>query len=143
MAAVGIVENNGIPVDVGLRMQLVKHWPAIKRGLIEVVDADFGVDEHGRFVVAKFAAFLSSRGIPWPRLPSGAIALDDETLRTQARAYPVISPLRELRHSLGQLRLNELTIGPDGRNRTLLSTFRAKTGRNQPSNSRFIFGPFV
>ena len=28
-------------------------------------------------------------------------------------------------------------------NRTLLSGFRARTGRNQPSNSAFIFGPAV
>ncbi|MDA9975446.1 DNA polymerase [Alphaproteobacteria bacterium] len=35
----------------------------------------------------------------------------------------------------------ELAVGSDGRNRTLLSPFRARTGRNQPSNSRFIFGP--
>ena len=32
---------------------------------------------------------------------------------------------------------------PDGRNRCLLSAFRSRTGRNQPSNSKFIFGPSV
>ena len=143
MAAVGIVENNGVPVDVCLRSNLVTHWARIKLGLIDAVDADFGVYMDGKFVRAKFEAFLRANNIPWPFLPSGGLALDDDTFRSQARAYPVISPLRELRHSLGQLRLNELSIGPDGRNRTLLSTFRAKTGRNQPSNSRFIFGPSV
>jgi hypothetical protein len=49
--------------------------------------------------------------------------------------------IRELRHTLGQMRLNDLTVGVDGRNRCMLSAFRARTGRNQPSNSRFIFGP--
>jgi len=39
------------------------------------------------------------------------------------------------------MRLNDLAVGSDGRNRTLLSPFRARTGRNQPSNSKFIFGP--
>jgi len=34
-----------------------------------------------------------------------------------------------------------LSVGPDGRNRCLLSPFQAKTSRNQPSNVRFIFGP--
>jgi DNA polymerase I-like protein with 3'-5' exonuclease and polymerase domains len=51
--------------------------------------------------------------------------------------------LRELRSSLAELRLADLSIGRDGRNRTLLSAFRAKSSRNQPSNSRFIFGPSV
>jgi DNA polymerase I-like protein with 3'-5' exonuclease and polymerase domains len=37
--------------------------------------------------------------------------------------------------------LSNLAVGPDGRNRCLLSAFRARTGRNQPSNSKFMFGP--
>jgi DNA polymerase I-like protein with 3'-5' exonuclease and polymerase domains len=37
--------------------------------------------------------------------------------------------------------LNELAVGADGRNRVMLSPFGSKTGRNQPSNSKFIFGP--
>jgi DNA polymerase I-like protein with 3'-5' exonuclease and polymerase domains len=41
---------------------------------------------------------------------------------------------------MGQMRHNKLSIGRDGRNRCMLSAFRAKTGRNQPSNSKFIFG---
>jgi DNA polymerase I-like protein with 3'-5' exonuclease and polymerase domains len=61
-----------------------------------------------------------------------------------ARIYPAVSPLRELRSSLADLRLNDLVVGRhDGRNRAILSAFRARTGRNQPSNSRFIFGPSV
>lgn len=46
-----------------------------------------------------------------------------------------------MRVALGQLRLNDLAVGADGCNRCLLSPFRSETGRNQPSNSRFIFGP--
>ena len=41
------------------------------------------------------------------------------------------------------MRLADLAVGHDGRNRTLLSPFRARSGRNQPSNSKFIFGPSV
>jgi hypothetical protein len=51
--------------------------------------------------------------------------------------------MRELRSALSELRLNDLAVGSDGRNRTILSAFRARTGRNQPSNTRFIFGPSV
>ena len=81
-------------------------------------------------------------GIPWPRLDSGELALDDDTFRQMARAYPAVAPLRELRHSLGEMRLfSDLAVGIDGRNRCLLSPFRSITGRNQPSNARFIFGP--
>jgi hypothetical protein len=94
------------------------------------------------FSATHFADFLARRGIPWPRLDSGALALDDDTFREMARAYPeAVGPVRELRHALGQLRLSELAVGRDGRNRCLLSVFGSRTGRNQPSNSRFIFGP--
>jgi hypothetical protein len=94
------------------------------------------------FSAARFAAFLARRGIPWPRLPSGAMALDDDTFRAMARLYPTdIGPVRELRHALGQLRLSALAVGRDERNRTLLGAFGSKTGRNQPGNSAFVFGP--
>jgi hypothetical protein len=93
------------------------------------------------FSTARFGEYLQRGGIPWPHLESGALALDDDTFREMARAYPAVAPLRELRHALGQLRLHELVVGADGRNRCLLSAFGARTGRNAPSNSRFIFGP--
>ena len=60
-----------------------------------------------------------------------------------ARVHPQLNPLRELRGALSQMRLSDLAVGDDGRNRCLLSMFRSKTGRNQPSNTRFIFGPSV
>jgi hypothetical protein len=57
--------------------------------------------------------------------------------------HPQVSPIRELRSALSDLRLNDLAVGLDGRNRTILSAFRARTGRNQPSNTKFVFGPSV
>src|SRR5262249_2365062 len=40
-----------------------------------------------------------------------------------------------------KLRLNDLAVGNDGRNRALLGAYGTKTGRNAPSNSKFAFGP--
>ncbi|NUQ63989.1 MAG: hypothetical protein HUU20_16050 [Pirellulales bacterium] len=94
------------------------------------------------FSSRRFAFWLAREGIPWPRLDSGELALDDDTFRQAARTYPAVAALRELRHSLGEMRLfSDLAVGSDGRNRCLLSPFRSVTGRNQPSNARFIFGP--
>ena len=123
---------------------LPKHHPeTIRRATEFVGDGDrYTGDGPLTFSASRWGEYLRSRSIPWPRLPSGALALDDETLKEMARQYPAeVGPMRELRHALGKLRLNELSVGPDGRNRCLLSAFRARTGRNQPSNSRFIFGP--
>ena len=143
MVAAGAVENFGVPIDVALLDRLKRHWGSIKRQLIGAVDAGYGVYEGERFVAARFEKYLARARIPWPRLGSGSLCLDDDTFRQQARAHPEMAPLGELRRTLGQLRLNDLAVGPDGRNRTILSAFRATTGRNQPSNSRFIFGPSV
>src|SRR5262249_31696891 len=95
-----------------------------------------------RFSAERWGDYLARKGIPWPRLESGALALDDDSFREIARAYPAeVGPIRELRHALSQMRLQELAVGSDGRNRCLLSAFGSRTGRNQPSNTRFIFGP--
>ena len=58
-----------------------------------------------------------------------------------AKRYPQLEPLKELRHSLSRLRLEKLAVGPDHRNRALLSPFGATSGRNTPSANRFAFGP--
>jgi DNA polymerase-1 len=76
-------------------------------------------------------------------LETGNLDLSDKVFRQMAKAYPLVSPYRELRHSLSDLRLNDLAVGHDGRNRTILSAFGAASGRNTPSNTRFIFGPSV
>jgi DNA polymerase-1 len=140
MAAAAIVENNGVPLDAVLLARLTLHWDEIKARLIERVDAAYGVYVDGSFSTSRFADLLARRGVAWPRLHSGQLALDDETFKKMTGAHPFLRPLRELRRTLSQLKLNDLAVGPDGRNRVMLSAFRAKTGRNQPSNSKFIFG---
>jgi hypothetical protein len=93
------------------------------------------------FSVARWTEWLARNRIPWPRLPSGKLDLRDACFREMARAYPEqVGPIRELRHALSQLRLSDLAVGSDGRNRSLLAPFGSCTGRNQPSNTRYIFG---
>lgn len=142
MTTVARMQWIGIPIDMSTLLPLRKHWGAIKAELIGRVDADYGVYENGAFRVNRWAAYLVENGIHWPQLPSGALALDDDTFSDMAKVYPEqVGPIRELRHAMGQLRLNDLAVGTDGRNRCNLSAFRSKTGRNQPSTSKFIFGP--
>ena len=82
-------------------------------------------------------------GIDWPRTETGRLQLDQDTFRDMAKRYPKLEPLKELRHALSELRLEKLAVGLDKRNRTLLSPFGASSGRNTPSNNKFIFGPSV
>ncbi len=141
MQSVGRIEDNGIPIDLALRTALCEDWLGIQDRLIASVDQHFGVFEGRTFKAAKFEHYLAGAGIPWPRLESGRLDLDDDTFKDMARVYPALQPLRELRTSLASMRLSKLHIGDDGRNRCMLSPFSSKTGRNQPSTSGFIFGP--
>lgn len=142
-AAAGLIEYNGIPLDMDTLNVLRARWEDIKDNLIAVIDEDYGV-YHGRtFKQGRFRQYLISENIPWPCLPSGALQLDDDTFEAMATSFPQLYDLRDLRLALGQLRLTSLNAGNDGRNRCMLSILRSKTGRNQPSNSHFIFGPSV
>jgi DNA polymerase-1 len=118
-------------------------WDDIKGELIAKMDRNFGCFEGSTFKRERFEALLVKLDIPWPRLPTGVLDLEDSTFRQMAKSHPVIAPLHELRSSLSKLRLNRLSVGSDGNNRCLLSPFSSTTGRNQPSSARFIFGPHV
>jgi DNA polymerase-1 len=143
MAAASAMETNGVPIDTATLKLVRAHWTDIQDQLIADVDADYGVFDGRTFKEDRFESVLIRHGIPWDRLGSGRLCLDRDTFREMARSYPIISPLRELRHALSEMRLNDLTVGDDGRNRTPLWAFGSKTGRNQPSNTKFIFGPSV
>jgi hypothetical protein len=141
MAALGAVERNGVPIDVETLAKLRAGWPAIQDRLIAEIDQSYGCYEGRTFKREGFAKYLTDNNIRWPLLESGTLDLSDDTFKEMARSDPRIAPLRELRASLSQMRLEDLSIGPDRRNRAMLSPFWAQTGRNQPSNSKFIFGP--
>ena len=140
-AAVGVMQFNGIPIDLQIYRRLQKNLPAVKSRLIAHVDAAFGVYEAGSFREALFEEYLATHGIAWPRLATGRLKLDRDTFSAMSNRHPRIRPLHELRKTLGEIRKTSLSVGDDGWNRTILSPFSSKTGRNQPSTSKFVFGP--
>jgi hypothetical protein len=141
MQAVSLMQAVGIPIDIETLHLIRSNWGAIQQALVEDIDQQYGVYDGRTFKQDRFADYLRPRGIPWPTLESGALDLKDETFREMARTYPEFQSLRELRASLARTRLFGLSVGGDGRNRCLLSPFKSTTGRNQPSNTKFIFGP--
>ena len=140
MKAAAHIEHTGIPMDMVSLTALRGNWETLKLQLVKKIDWEYGVYEGTTFKSDRWEQFLVDNGIPWPLLPSGRLALSDDTFRRMAGAHPVIEPIRQLRATLAQLRLEGLTIGPDGRNRCMLSALQSRTGRNQPSTKNFIFG---
>jgi hypothetical protein len=142
LTAVARMEWTGTPIDAEALALLRENWTLIQDSLIERIDAGRGIYAGRTFKAERFASWLIEQGIPWPRLASGALDLSDDCFHEMGRAYPdKVSPIRELRTALSQLRLESLAVGTDARNRCLLSPFGSRTGRNQPSNAGFIFGP--
>jgi DNA polymerase-1 len=143
MKAVSCIQTNGIPIDTAALALLQAQWSAIQDQLIADVDSDYGIYDGRTFKANRWEAYLVAQQIAWPRLASGGLDMCDATFREMARAHLQVAPIRELRSALSEMRLANLHVGDDGRNRCLLSPFRSRTGRNQPSNSKFIFGPSV
>lgn len=138
--AVARMERRGVPIDVPGMVTLRGRWAGVERSLIARVDDAFGVYDGDHFDAAAFEEYLSRNGVGWPRFVNGRPRLDRQTFKDMAAAHPALAPLHELRATLAQMRDWALPVGGDGRNRCMLSPFGAKTGRNTPSTTGFVFG---
>jgi DNA polymerase I len=143
MAAVAAMEHNGVPIDTEALALLRNHWEDIQQALIDRIDGDYHVFEGTTFKHDKFAVWLEETGTPWPRLESGRLELSDDAFHRAASIYPAMAPLRELRNALSELRLNDLAVSAEMGGTAHCCHRSARTSRNQPSNSKFIFGPSV
>lgn len=143
MPATARMEHLGVPIDGELLARLRKFWPDIKLKLIAEVNADYGVYEGTTFRSGLFELWSADNHMMWPRDEDGHLQLDRDTFSKMTPRYPQVQALGELRHALSEMKLESLAVGPDGRNRTLLSPFGAASGRYTASNTKFIFGPAV
>jgi DNA polymerase-1 len=138
--AIARMECLGVPLDGRTLTDLRNNWSGIQDKLVREADNEFGVFEGRHFRQELFRGWLERNRIVWPTFECGSLMLDKGTFKAMAMRYPQVEPLRELRNLLSQLRDLKLEMGTDDRSRTLLSPFASKTGRNQPSTTRFIFG---
>ena len=134
-----IVEGHGIPIDAELWGTINKHRDDIRRGFIERLDS-WGIYDNGVRKEAKFEELIRSLKTNWPKTATGKFRKDKETLKAMRDNHPAIATLYELDKTLVALREPSLQITAEGRSHPYTSPFRSKTGRNQPSTSRFIFG---
>jgi hypothetical protein len=143
MTSVGRIEYNGVPIDTESLVKLKDNWAILKGRLISTINVNYSVYEGTTFKMERFIKYLLINKIPWDFTPGGLPKTEDAYFRSQVKSYPQLRQIHELRYILGQLKLNNLEVGVDGRNRCMLSPFQSKTSRNQPSSTKFIFGPAV
>jgi DNA polymerase family A len=143
--AIAQQERRGVPLDAPRLDRIKSLWGAIRGALVIEMDAPFGifefVDGEPHWRKHRFAEYVRKHHMIWPTYDDGTLDEREQTFREMAGRYPQIENLRELRYSISKLRLNDLHVGDDGRNRALLGAYGTKTGRNAPSNSKFVFGP--
>src|SRR5262249_6176294 len=143
--AIAQQERRGVPLDAPRLDRIRSLWGAIRSALVIEMDAPYGiyefVDGEPHWRKQRFADYVRNNRMAWPTYDDGALDEREQTFREMAGRYPQIENLRELRYSISKLRLNDLHVGGDGRNRALLGAYGTKTGRNAPSNSKFVFGP--
>ncbi len=157
MNAIACMEWNGVPVDVETFTRLCRHSEAVRRSVVRDFEEEHqaGIhwfDDRGNphFVNKGYTAWVKSmgfRGQPfdaWPFTDAGLASADDnEVLKPMATQYahrfPVIGEYRDLRKFLTLAKSKiKFPVGPDGRNRTQMRPFSAKSSRSQPPTSENI-----
>jgi DNA polymerase I len=141
MRADAWMRHRGIPLDHPLAIDLTTYWPQVRQALIDDLNTRYPFFEGASFRKKLLGQWIDERGIKyWPHTPTGQLSTDADTLRAIAERCPEAAEFCHTKVTLDQLKTFNLAVGDDGRNRCMLSAFRSKTGRNQPSNSAFAFG---
>jgi hypothetical protein len=143
MRSVARMEFTGIHIDLERLNRLRDRWDAIKMELVRTLGKQYdGVfDEEGHFSEGRFAGYLNARGWGWRMHKSGRLDLREKTLKKMAHLHPELEDFRQLKYALEKMKLWKLCAGQDGFLRCWLNPFGSRTGRNQPSNNQFAFGP--
>jgi DNA polymerase-1 len=149
-AVSALMEHRGVPIDMEIFAQLAdkESWRHVRDAMVPAIDARYGVYVRNTagdwsFSVERFAAYLAREGIIWPLLDSGKLSMKRKTFEEMSKGWPQLEELRQLRYARDKMRKVKLAVGADGRNRTVLWPFKAKTSRTQPKAAEWIFSPAV
>lgn len=138
-------ERRGVPISLARFDPIKERWDPLRCELVYEKDPAYGCytieDGKPHWHSHLFAEYVARRHMAWPAYADGKLDEREQTFRDMAGRYPEVETLRDLRYTLSKLRLNDLAIGSDGRNRCLLGPYGTKTARNAPSTTQFIFGP--
>ena len=141
MRAEAWMRHWGIPVDKPLADEMSAHWGDLRQEIITDLNTRYPFFDGPIFKKKLLEQWIIEHGIQyWPRTPTGQVSTDAETLRAMAERCPETAEFCHTKMTLEQLKTFGLAVGDDGRNRCMLSAFRAKTSRSQPSNTAFVFG---
>ena len=153
MKAVACMEWNGVPVDVRKLEQLKRNTKVVRRSVVRDFEDEYqaGIhtsDNNGvpHFSNKGYTGWVRSMGFDqstWPFNGERASADDKLVLEPMSLLYaerlPVIEEYRQLRKFLTLAKSEfKFPMGPDGRNRSGMRPFEARSSRSQPKTSENI-----
>jgi hypothetical protein len=133
----------GIPIDTSAYRPAKQHAPAIVSKMRLELNRKLGAEVYFHDVFKREAMFrvMQRNQIPIPIDPkTGKASCATRLVKSMIETYPLLKDYYEDKRMIDAVKNLKLEIGSDDRNRFWLNPFGTKTGRNNPSTNRALFG---
>jgi DNA polymerase I len=133
----------GIPIDVPTYSLAERRAPVVVSKMRAELNRKLGAVVYFQNVFKRETMFQVMRRnqIPIPVDPkTGKNSCATRLIKSMIETYPLLKDYYEDKRMIDALKNLKLEIGADGRNRFWLNPFGTKTGRNNPSTNRALFG---
>jgi DNA polymerase-1 len=134
---------HGVPIDMPRYRQAERQAPRAVMKMRAELNRKFGADVYFQNIFKRKTVLQVMRrnNIPIPIDPkTGKESCATKLIKSMIDTYPLMKEYYEDKRMIDALKNLKLEIGSDGRNRFWLNPFGTKTGRNNPSTNRCIFG---
>jgi DNA polymerase family A len=143
MMEVERIRWRGIPIDMPVYRRTLQRAPHAVSRMRTELNHKLGAEVYFQGVFKRKTMFevMWRNKIPIPidpktRAPSCATKL----IKSMVETYPLLKHFYEDKRMIDAMKNLKLEIGTDGRNRSWLNPFGTKTGRNNPSTNKSLFG---
>jgi DNA polymerase-1 len=133
----------GIPIDMETYRRAARRGPIVAAKMRVELNRKLGAEVYYQnvFKSKTMLQLMRRNGIPIPIDPkTGKESCATKLVKSMIETYPILKHFYEDKRMIDAVKNLKLEIGADGRNRCWLNPLSTKTGRNNPSTNRYIFG---
>jgi DNA polymerase-1 len=133
----------GLPIDMPTYRLTERGAPAAVSKMRTELNCKLGAEVYFQGIFKRGTMFqvMQRNQIPIPIDPkTGKNSCATKLIKSMIETYPLLKEYYEDKRMIDALKNLKLEIGADGRNRFWLNPFGTKTGRNNPSTNRALFG---
>ena len=137
------MRSRGPPIDMPTYRLAEQRAPVAVSKMRTELNRKLGAEVYFQNVFKRMTVFRVMRRnrIPIPIDPkTGKYSCATKLIKSMIETYPLLKEFYEDKRMIDALKNLKLEIGADGRNRFWLNPFGTKTGRNNPSTNRALFG---